>query len=163
VSLYNFAISVSGFALAYISTMNPWFAFATIMATTYASNLAQHLISFEAAEAFAIENASYEQLAGGIRYLTAIKNVRLIFAKTFNVPGKKALNLSDGSNFVFTPYISKRIVRIKGEMQRREKKESRNAVRNMPTSLESNARVHKIEKVIQTGLKGMEKYFLSLH
>lgn len=155
--LYTCAIDVAVFALAFMADVNPWLTCGATVGTLFASTYFQRTVSFKAADAFAIRNASDDQLEGGLRYLYVIKRVRLFLAKKRGFIGKLAEVVSEGNLMMTDTYtfISKRIKKIKLEISRRQKNNPDNVKRNSH-KINSVALGNAIEKAIKDNLQGFE-------
>lgn len=163
-SLYDIAIGVASFATSYLSTSSPWLAFLAAYGITFATGIPRRIFAFIAAEEFAIQNATYKQLEGGVRYLKAIKNVRSIYLKCLGYPKEKAERLSNGDAYIFfkKANINTRIERIQDEMKKREEKSSSVIKTSLASIAQTDALIRKIEHAIDNKMHGKERSILSL-
>lgn len=157
---YTCAIDVAVFALAFMADVNPWLTCGATVGTLFASTYFQRTFSFKAADAFAIRNASDDQLEGGLRYLYAIKRVRLFLAKKRGFIGKGVEIASEGNLMMVDTYtyLSKRIKNIKHEIAKRKKNNPFSDQRDVLNFNKKNplALGNAIEKVIKDNLQGFE-------
>lgn len=163
-SLYDIAISVASFATAYLSTSSPWLAFLAAYGTKFATGIPRRIFAFFAAEEFAIQNATYKQLEGGIRYLKAIKNVRSIYLKCLGYPKEKVERLANGDAYLFfkKANINRRIERIQHEMKKYEEKSSPLIKKSLASIAQTDALIRKIEHAIDNKMNGKDRNILSL-
>ena len=110
--LMSVVLTITTFVTTFFFFSSPWLS----CLTTNLASEAEYLITAKKykanAEDFAIQNASFNQLLGGVRYLEAIRDVRKTIAADRKYNSIVVEKIGNGALDFFNPSITTRIAKI---------------------------------------------------